>query len=83
MSSPLLIAWYKKDECIISLTRLFPLNANERLLIPPLVNEPLHKVFIFFIASRKLIPYFLCSSIPVATVRIFESKIMSSGLKPT
>ena len=34
-------------------------------------------------ASIKAIPYVLCSSIPVAMVRILGSKMMSFGLKPT
>ena len=34
-------------------------------------------------ASMKSIPYVLCSSMPVAIVRILGSKMMSLGLNPT
>ncbi len=33
--------------------------------------------------SMKFTPYALCSSMPVATVRTFGSKMMSVGSKPT
>ena len=64
-----------------SLTLLLPLNANDRLLIPPLTIAPGHNSLIFGILSKKLIAYFLCSSIPVAIVNMFGSKIISVELK--
>ena len=33
------MAWYKKTECIASLTVLLPLNEKDKLLIPPLTFD--------------------------------------------
>ena len=83
MFIPWLIAWYKNAECIASLTALFPLKEKETLLTPPLTLAKGKLVLIHFVALKKSTAFFLCSSIPVATGKIFGSKIISSGLKLT
>ena len=42
----------------------------------------LYNTFMIFVASKKDIPYLLCSSIPVPIVNMFGSNMMSSGLNP-
>jgi len=49
------MAWYKKAECIASLTALFPLKEKEMLLTPPLTFALGHSDLIFRVASIKLI----------------------------
>ena len=66
-----------------SLTLLFPLNEKETLLTPPLTLAPGKFFLIHFVALKKSIAFFLCSSIPVATGNIFGSKIISSAGKLT
>ena len=83
MSSPALIAWNRKAEWNASLTELFPLKENDRLLTPPDVLAPGQSDLILGMDSMKLIANLSCSSIPVATARIFASKIISIGFKPT
>lgn len=46
------------------------------------MRAPGHDAFMRLVASMKSMPYVLCSSIPVAMVRILGSKMMSQGLKP-
>ena len=41
-----------------------------------------YNTFMAFVASKKDIPYLLCSSIPVPIVNMFGSNMMSSGLNP-
>ena len=65
-----------------SRTGLFPLNEKDRLLTPPEILEPGHESLIFLIESMKFIANRLCSSIPVATARIFGSKMISWGSNP-
>ena len=64
-----------------SLTRLFPRKENDKFETPPLVKAPGQILLISLTASMKFTPYELCSSIPVATVKILASKIISHGLK--
>ncbi len=75
------MAWNRKTECIASLTVLFPLNENERLLTPPLILQPGHSFLIIFVASMKFLAKLLCSSIPVAIAKMLGSKMISVGLK--
>ncbi len=51
--------------------------------MPPLVRAPGQRSLISGIASMNAFAYSLCSSIPVATARTFESKTMSSGGQPS
>ena len=50
---------------------------------PPLTFTPGSAALMRRVASMKATAYSLCSSIPVATVRMFGSTTMSWGGKPT
>ncbi len=66
-----------------SRTTLLPRKAKERLLTPPLILQPGRVALMRRTASIKLMAYSLCSSMPVPTVRMLGSKMMSWGGKPT
>ncbi len=66
-----------------SRTTLLPRKEKEMLLTPPLTFTPGRAALIRRVASMKATAYSLCSSMPVATVRMFGSRMMSSGGKPT
>ena len=66
-----------------SLIILFPRKENETLDTPPLIDAPGKFSFIHFVARKKSTELLLCSSIPVATGKIFGSKIISVGENPT
>ncbi len=83
MSIPALMAWNKNAECIASRTTLLPRNENDRLLTPPEIFTPGQVALMIFVASMKFLANSACSSIPVAIARMFGSKTMSSGSKPT
>ena len=80
---PFFMAWYRKAECIASLTLLFPRNEKETFDTPPLTCAPGRFSVIHFVARKKSRALVLCSSIPVATGNILGSKIISCLLKPT
>ena len=82
MSRPACIAWYRKAECMASLTVLLPRKENDRFDTPPEVRAPGRLFFIQRTASMKSTAYLECSSIPVPMDRILTSKMMSSGLTP-
>jgi hypothetical protein len=52
------------------------------LLTPPLTFTPGHARLISRAASMKFFAKSLCSSMPVATARMFGSKMMSRGSNP-
>ena len=83
MVIPFWMAWYKNAECMASRTLLLPRNENETLLTPP--ETPAYGRFsrIHLVALKKSKAFNLCSSIPVATGKIFGSKMMSWAGKCT
>ena len=82
MSSPARIAWKRNEACIASRTASFPRNANERFETPPETSAPGQRSFSSGIASMNAFAKPACSSIPVATARMFGSRTMSSGANP-
>ena len=83
MLIPARMAWYRNAECIASRTTSLPRNENETLLRPPLTCTCGQAARIFAVASMKSRAYRSCCSMPVATAKMFGSKMMSSGGKPT
>ena len=65
-----------------SRTTALPRNEKERFETPPLVSEPGQRSLISPCASMKLRAKRSCSCMPVATARMFASKMSSSGRKP-
>ena len=59
-----------------------PRNENDRLLTPPLMRAPGQRCLMMRVASMKFFANSLCSSMPVATARMFGSKMMSVGSNP-
>ena len=82
MSSPAAIAWYRNAECIARRTASFPRNEKLRLDTPPDTFAPGQCRLISRVDSMNALAYSLCSSIPVATARMFGSMMMSSGANP-
>ena len=82
MSMPARMAWYRKDACIASRTASFPRKAKERFETPPETSAPGHRSFRSGIASMNAFAKPACSSMPVATARMFGSRMMSSGANP-
>ena len=80
---PAFMAWYKKTECIASRTPSLPLKEKDTLLTPPLTETFGKFCLTQRVASIKSIAFRLCSSIPVATGKIFKSKMISSEGKWT
>ena len=66
-----------------SRTRGFERNENDRFDTPPLTFAYGSSVLIRWTASMNDTAYGSCSSMPVPMVRMFGSKMMSSGGKPT
>ena len=64
-----------------SRTLSFPLNEKETLETPPLTFAPGKFSLIHFVPLKKSSAFFLCSSMPVATGKIFGSKIISPAGK--
>ena len=83
MSIPALIAWYRNTQWIASRTALLPRNENDTLETPPDRCECGKRFFSSFAASMKFTALSACSSMPVAIGKMLESKMMSSGGKPT
>ena len=82
MSSPAEIAWYRNAECIARRTVSFPRNEKLRFDTPPETFAPGHRRLISRVDSMNAFAYSLCSSIPVATARMFGSTMTSSGSNP-
>ena len=82
MSMPARMAWSRNAECIASRTALLPRNEKDRFDTPPETWQCGSSARMRFVASMKAIAYSLCSSIPVATAKMFGSKMMSSAGKP-
>ena len=83
MFIPALMAWYKNTECMASRTGLLPLKEKETLLTPPLTLQCGRFSRTHLVPSIKSSALRLCSSIPVATGKIFRSNMISSGGKFT
>ncbi len=77
ISKPALMAWNKNALCIASRTGLLPRKENDILLTPPLQRAPGQTCLISRTASINQPRSCLCSSMPVATVKIFGSKMIS------
>mmetsp|Transcript_8266 Transcript_8266/g.20620 ORF Transcript_8266/g.20620 Transcript_8266/m.20620 type:complete len:209 (+) Transcript_8266:900-1526(+) len=75
--------WYKKAECIASRSSVLPRKENDTLETPPEMWQPGSVSLRIFDALKKLMAYWLCSSMPVAMVRMLGSKMMSLQLNPT
>ena len=82
MSRPAAIAWYRNAECIARRTVSLPRNEKLRFDTPPEIFAPGQCRLISRVASMNAFAYSLCSSIPVATARMFGSMMTSSGANP-
>ena len=80
---PASIACLRKAVWIASRTSSLPRNENERFETPPEIFAPGQRSLMMRVASMKLRANSACSSMPVAMARMFGSKMMSSGGKPT
>src|SRR5690606_22018626 len=77
------MARYKNDECIASRTVSFPRKEKDTLLTPPETQAYGRFFRIQLVALKKSSAFFRCSSNPVATGKIFGSKMISCGGKWT
>mmetsp|Transcript_2251 Transcript_2251/g.5322 ORF Transcript_2251/g.5322 Transcript_2251/m.5322 type:complete len:410 (+) Transcript_2251:2315-3544(+) len=83
MFRPRGMPWYKNTACIDSRSSFSPRKEKDRLLSPPLNETAGCICFSVPTAFKKSRPYALCSSSPVAIVRMLQSKMMSSAGNPT